>query len=125
MKVDVPLGDVVDKITILDIKLRKLRREAALDNVRRERAALANAWSEAGLPELQELPEWGPLGEVNAQLWEVEDALREREAAADFGEAFVAEARSVYRLNDRRAALKRALNERLGSDLIEEKSYAG
>lgn len=123
MKVEIPLGDVVDKITILDIKRRKLTRPEALQNVERERAALLAAWSGAGLPDPAELPEWAPLGEVNAALWEVEDDLRAREAQGDFGEAFVEAARSVYKLNDRRAALKRAINERLGSELVEEKSY--
>ena len=63
------------------------------------------------------------LARVNEALWEVEDRLRMAEAAGAFGDAFVADARSVYRLNDRRAALKRALNLRLGSTLIEEKVH--
>ena len=63
------------------------------------------------------------LARVNEALWEVEDRLRMAEAAGSFGDAFIADARSVYRRNDRRAALKRALNLRLGSTLIEEKVH--
>ena len=65
------------------------------------------------------------LARVNATLWDVEERLRARDAAGDFGADFVAEARSVYRHNDERAALKRALNERLGSEFVEQKSYTG
>lgn len=122
MKVEVSLGEVVDKISILTLKVRKLHGEA-LQNVQREHDGLRSAWQQGGLPSLEELPEWDPLCRVNAALWEVEDALRNHEARGDFGQEFVARARSVYRLNDERAALKRTLNLRLGSTLIEEKSY--
>lgn len=64
------------------------------------------------------------LQAVNEDLWDIEDAIREREAAHDFGARFVALARAVYRQNDRRAAIKREINRRLGSALVEEKSYA-
>lgn len=124
MKVEVPLGDVVDKVTILDIKLRKLTAESALGNVRRERQALLGAWEQAGWPAMDGLSQWEQLGAVNSELWEVEDLLREHEARGDFGIAFVELARSVYRLNDTRAALKRAINDDLGSTYVEEKSYA-
>jgi len=124
VKVDVPLGDVVDKITILKLKLDKLSDPGALANVRRECRALLDAWHEAQLPEVDRLPEWTPLSQVNTQLWEVEDALREHEARGDFGPAFVELARSVYKLNDQRAALKRSINDALGSSYVEEKSYA-
>lgn len=125
MKIDVPIADVADRITILRLKIDRLHTEAARQNAARELLHLSAAWSEAGLPPLHELSEARDLAEVNDALWQVEDALRDHEARGDFGAPFVEKARSVYRLNDRRAALKRSLNLRLGSPLIEEKSYAG
>ena len=123
MKVEVPLGDVVDKVTILRIKQQRLTDARALDNVKRECASLLGTWHNEGHTKMEMLPQYGELAEVNEALWEVEDRLREHEARGDFGDDFVTLARSVYRLNDRRAALKRAINDALGSALIEEKSY--
>ena len=123
MKVEVALGEVVDKVSILDIKRCKLKDSGALANVERERALLVAAWQAAALPPMTSLPQWTALSEVNQALWEVEDDLRASEARGDFGPSFVALARSVYRLNDRRSALKRAINLDLGSSVIEEKSY--
>lgn len=125
MKVELPLGDVVDRVTILRIKAARLDRADALANVQRELVALEESWRDTQLPEMSELPQWSALQRVNTALWEVEDALRALEARRSFGPAFVAHARSVYRLNDERAALKRAINLALGSRLVEEKSYAG
>lgn len=117
-------GEVIDKLTILEIKLARIAEPAKRANVAREHAALAAAWAAA-------LPDPAPLAAlvaelrgVNETLWEVEDEIREHERRGDFGAAFVALARRVYRTNDRRAALKREINERLGSTLVEEKSYA-
>ena len=120
---DAPIswGELIDKLTILELKAARLSDPAALANVRRELAALAPleaAAKDARLPALR-----AALAEVNAGLWDIEDRIREKEAAADFGAAFVELARSVYRQNDRRAALKREISLALGSDLIEEKSY--
>ncbi|MET0274162.1 MAG: DUF6165 family protein [Phenylobacterium sp.] len=116
-------GELVDKITILEIKGQRLTTEVALANVGRELAALRALEGQlAGEPRVAALK--AALAEVNAALWDIEDAIREKEAAADFGAEFVALARSVYRQNDRRAALKRQINAATGSDLVEEKSYA-
>jgi hypothetical protein len=120
---DAPIswGELIDKLTILELKAARLTGPAALANVRRELAALASleaAANHARLPALR-----AALMEVNAALWDIEDRIREKEAACDFGAEFVALARSVYRQNDRRAALKREISLALGSDLIEEKSY--
>lgn len=123
MQVEIPLGDVVDKVTILDIKARRLTDPAALRNVAREAETLRKTWRESGHPPLNELPQWDELSATNRQLWDVEDALRECESRQEFGETFVSLARDVYRLNDQRAALKRSINLDLGSDLVEEKSY--
>ncbi len=117
-------GELIDKITILEIKARRLTAPAALANVQRELAALRAV--EAQLtpdPELASLK--AELTRVNTALWEIEDDIREKEAASDFGPAFVELARAVYRTNDLRAALKRDINRVTGSELVEEKSYSG
>jgi cyclic pyranopterin phosphate synthase len=117
------LGDVLDRLAILDVKAANVRDGASRTRVAEERAALARAWREAGLGEPETQPEWDALGEVNRELWAVEDRLREAEARSCFDGAFVADARRVYRVNDRRAALKRAVNDRLGSALREVKQH--
>lgn len=123
MKVEMPLGDVVDRVTILELKLANLRDPSALQAVANELESLRHSWAEAGLPDMNSLDSWRPLCAVNAQLWEVEDQLREHERESRFDDAFIELARSVYQLNDRRAALKRTLSLSLGSSLVEQKSY--
>jgi len=123
---DAPIawGELFDKVTILEIKAQRIVEPAPLANVRRELAALqaieASAPASADLSALK-----AELAAINLALWATEDAVRECEQAADFGPRFVELARSVYRQNDRRAAIKRAINALLGSDIVEEKRYAG
>jgi hypothetical protein len=126
MSVLVPVswGEVIDKITILEIKAERLGDPAKLANVQRELDALAAVRDRAfpghaGLAALA-----GELKTINESLWEIEDEIRDCERARDFGETFVRLARSVYVTNDRRAAVKRRINDLLGSDLVEENSYA-
>lgn len=122
---DVPVswGEALDKITILEIKSRRLSNPTALENVRKELALLRAVEAQVvGEPRLAPLRDG--LVAVNEALWEIEDAIREKEAAGDFGPEFVELARSVYRRNDERAALKREINALLKSELVEEKSYA-
>ena len=117
------LADVFDRLTILAIKHDHLSEGPARTNVEREQAALLAAWRSAGLPDPAAVPEHAALLAANRALWAVEDRLRAAEACQDFGPAFVADARSVYRTNDERAALKRAINARFGSMLVEEKLH--
>jgi hypothetical protein len=124
MRVESSLGDVVDRVTILRLKEARIADPARVAHVRDEIAALEVAWTADGHPPMASLTEWKRLCEVNAALWDVEDRLREHERDQEFGPEFVALARSVYLLNDERAALKRAVNVTLGSRLVEEKSYA-
>ncbi|MFM7315055.1 MAG: DUF6165 family protein [Cyanobium sp.] len=118
--IPVSVGELIDKITILELK-RACLQGAALEHVLRELSALEGVLATASLQPEPELLQ--QLRQVNAELWRIEDDIREQERLQEFGERFVALARSVYRTNDRRAALKRALNDHHGSALIEEKAY--
>jgi hypothetical protein len=122
--VEISLGELLDKLTILQIKSERIADEAKLRNVRQEMEVLTAACARAAPQPPAELERLvTELRTVNEALWDVEDALRRAEAAKDFGPHFIELARSVYRHNDRRAALKRHINELLGSRLVEEKSY--
>ena len=124
VSVEISPGELIDKITILEIKLERIKDAAKLGNVRTEWETLTAARDGAlgNSAELDRLT--AELKEVNVRLWEIEDRIRDCERAKDFGETFVELARGVYRNNDRRAHIKRAINALLGSRLIEEKSYA-
>lgn len=122
--VEVSAGELIDKITILEIKAAHISAPDKLANIRTELDTLIAARDQAlGSP-----PGLAALGatlkDINQTLWEVEDAIRDCERRGDFGDAFIALARRVYHTNDRRAAVKRQINDLLGSRLIEEKSYA-
>lgn len=126
MAVMVPVswGEVIDKITILEIKARRLSDDAKLSNVRRELDLLRTVRDREfrGNARLAELS--SALEHINERLWIIEDDIRDCERRKDFGPHFVELARSVYVSNDERAELKRRINELLGSALMEEKSYA-
>ncbi len=126
MSVLVPVswGEIIDKITILEIKAERLSDAAKLANVTKELNELVAVRerefpAHAGLAVLS-----AELKAINEKLWVVEDDIRDCERAKDFGPKFVELARAVYYINDERAAVKRKVNELLGSALIEEKSYA-
>lgn len=124
LMVEVAPGELIDKITILEIKLKNIEDEAKLTNVRREYDVLMKTYR-ANIGETDALRALiDELRDANAKLWDIEDDIRDLERVKDFGDAFVALARSVYRSNDRRAAMKREINELLNSTIIEEKSYA-
>lgn len=115
-------GELIDKITILEIKAARIADAAKLANIRRELQALIAVRDAQGTAPAALVAE---LGQVNEQLWDIEDRIRECEQRGDFGAAFIELARSVYKTNDRRAALKRKINDAMGSELVEEKSYRG
>jgi tetratricopeptide (TPR) repeat protein len=122
--IEVAPGELLDKITILEIKSERLTDSAKLGHVRVELSTLMEARDRA-LGELEGLSELTvELKAVNEALWEIEDGLRACERGGDFGPRFIELARSAYHTNDWRAALKRRINERLGSESIEEKAYA-
>jgi hypothetical protein len=123
IQVPVSAGELVDKVTILEIKSERIADPAKLANVRRELAGLSAILD----PMLAEHADLAPLKSalraINETLWRVEDDIRDCERVKDFGPRFVELARSVYRTNDRRAAAKRKVDELLGSEIVEEKSY--
>ncbi|MFP4225946.1 MAG: DUF6165 family protein [Desulfobacterales bacterium] len=122
MKIDVSLGELVDKITILAIKLEKISDPEKLANIRKEYELLHEEMAAAGITEAA--PEYKGLYQVNRTLWEIEDKIRIKEAEKAFDDEFIELARSVYFNNDKRAEIKRGINLKYGSELIEEKSYA-
>ena len=121
----VSAGELIDKITILEIKRERITDEAKRGNVGRELDLLV-AERRRSLPSSPELDALtAELKTVNERLWDIEDDIRRCEAAAEFGDRFVELARSVYKSNDERSALKRRINDLLGSAIVEEKSYGG
>jgi tetratricopeptide (TPR) repeat protein len=123
--VEVSPGELIDKIVILRIKSERIADPDKLQNIRRELAALEAAQQRAVPPSHELASLAAQLKTVNEELWRVEDDLRRCERERNFGRKFVQLARSVYQTNDRRSELKRGINDLLGSDLKEEKSYGG
>ena len=124
IEVAVSPGELIDKITILEIKCERIVDPGKLANVRKELAILAAARDGSIPPSDRSARLAADLKAVNEALWDIEDRIRDCDRVSDFGDAFIALARSVYGMNDKRAALKREINELLGSAIIEEKSYA-
>jgi hypothetical protein len=132
MQIDAAPGEVIDKIAILGVKEERITDPVKLQNIKNELAALQAPFSV--------LLEWvahhtarhttlrftdlvAELREVNAKIWDIEDKIRRLEKAQDFSDEFIQTARSVYFTNDRRAAIKRELNQIFNTDIAEEKSY--
>jgi len=122
MKIDVSLGDCVDKVTILAVKLKKMQDADKRKNVQKEYNLLEPLMEHAGVTRESEY--FNQLLMINTKLWEIEDAIRNKEAIQEFDEEFKQLARSVYINNDKRAAIKREINRIFGSELIEEKEYS-
>ena len=123
VEITVPYGELFDKISILEIKQSRVVNADQRKNIENELNVL-NRVRATIVPDnfkIDDLIEG--LTDVNKRLWNIEDQLRDCERRQDFNETFIELARSVYRLNDRRAELKRELNSRLGSELVEEKIY--
>ena len=121
--VPVAFGELLDKISILQIKSERISDEGKLANVRAELSALESTWMAhpAGGKDVAQLR--ADLKAVNEELWDIEDTIRLQDKAGDFGPTFVELARSVYLRNDERARIKKAINLALGSVYVEEKSY--
>ncbi len=124
IQVAISFGEFLDKLTILEIKAERIGDPAKRANVIHERDLLRRTWAAHPASATDISEELARLKAINEKLWDIEDAIRERERAQDFGAEFIELARAVYYTNDERAAVKRELNRRLGSELVEEKSYA-
>ena len=123
ISIQASVGEVIDKVSILNIKVEKLTNPEALENVSLELGFLKRALKDSGMEEALSHSLFQQLAEVNAKLWQVEDELRECESKKTFDAEFIDLARSVYKLNDRRASIKRDVNLAFGSQLMEEKCY--
>lgn len=122
LRAPISWGELIDKITILEIKAAEIASEAALANVRKELALLNSlAGGEFSRSDIGKLK--SDLKGVNAALWKIEDAIRDKERLKAFDAEFIDLARSVYKRNDERALIKRRINTLMASDIIEEKSY--
>ena len=119
--VPISVGELMDKVTILEIKSERIKNPAQHANIASELTALRAIVARLDLAAVKQPVT--ALKSVNSELWDVEDRIRECETQADFGPSFIDFARAVYRLNDERARLKRTINEVSGSRLVEEKSY--
>jgi hypothetical protein len=119
----VSFGELIDKITILEIKSRRITDEAKLANVRNELDLLNATWANHAASQTDIGDERARLFAVNELLWDIEDKIRLKERAQAFDQEFIELARAVYFRNDERAAFKREINLKLGSQLVEEKSY--
>ena len=124
IRIEVAPGEIIDKLTILEIKRERIGDEAKRKNVVHEWDVLTRDLDAAvkKTPALDALR--AKLKEINLKLWVIEDDIRDCERAKDFGPKFIELARAVYFTNDERAAVKRQINELLGSAIMEEKSYA-
>ena len=123
IKVPVSPGEVLDKITILEIKSERMSDPEKVANVRVELALLQETWKKFIRDDEVIRGLHAQLKEVNEALWEIEDDIRDKERAKEFDERFIELARAVYVTNDRRSKVKKELNLQLGSEIVEEKSY--
>ncbi|MFI4891100.1 MAG: hypothetical protein ACHQIL_11275 [Steroidobacterales bacterium] len=124
IRVPISPGEMLDKITILRIKSRRMTDPLKLRNVRAELDALQATWAASDYAQADIAADEAALLAVNERLWVIEDDIRDKERAQAFDARFIELARAVYFENDERAALKRRINIRLGSGLVEEKSYS-
>ena len=123
-QIPISWGELLDKITILQIKLENLTSQDALNNVARELKQLQAIFFQSCPETIQPKELELELKKINQQLWDIEDKIRDKEKHKSFDDEFIQLARSVYITNDERSRIKRRINETFGSELIEEKSYA-
>jgi len=121
MRIDISIGELVDKVTILSIKLEKVNDEQKLKNIKLEYSLLIDSVKSVNLSENSE--DFIRLKKVNQKLWEIEDKIRFKEKKKEFDEEFIELARSVYFENDKRAEIKKEINLKTNSEIVEEKEY--
>ena len=121
MKIEVSVGEAVDRLSILEIKLEKVKDPAKIENIRAEYDLLRGTMEQAGVS--CEDQAFLDIKAVNERLWDIEDRIRKKERDGEFDDEFIDLARSVYRENDKRFEIKRRINSETGSSLVEEKEY--
>ena len=120
----ISIGEFLDKLTILRIKSQRIGDSLKLHNIHHELSVLERTWNEYRKPGLILEKDIQQLQSINEKLWDIEDQIREKEAQQQFDNEFIELARSVYRTNDERARIKKQINLKSGSQLLEEKSYS-
>ena len=124
IKVPIAPGELIDKLTILEIKAANITDAAKLANVNVELQLLQETWRSSAFANANIDAEWKQLREINKKLWDIEDQIRDKERERKFDQEFIELARAVYFTNDQRAAVKKQINTKLGSKIVEEKSYS-
>ena len=124
IKVELSVGELLDKISILQIKTERIVNRSKLENINKELNALMSLWKDSIYSNNNIESEINDLKAINEELWDIEDKIRDKERNQVFDKGFIELARSVYIKNDRRAEIKRIINSKTGSELIEEKSYS-
>ncbi len=124
VKVELSVGELLDKLVILEIKSERITDQKKLVNINHEREVLNQLWLEYQPQDLDVSAEIQSLKRINEKLWVIEDDIREKERQKQFDDEFIQLARAVYITNDERSEVKKAINLKSGSDLVEEKSYS-
>ena len=124
INIELSVGELLDKITILQIKAERIREQAKLENINKELQVLTAIWDASVYSQSDLKEDLQALKKVNEALWDIEDKIRDKERDQSFDKEFIDLARSVYFTNDERAEIKKVINTKTGSDLVEEKSYS-
>ena len=123
IKINISVGELLDKITILEIKQERIDDVVKLENVKKELVVLRRQWESSSYAAISLDEKLGALKKANESLWDIEDKIRIKESKQEFDAEFIELARSVYFINDKRAEVKRLINGKTKSELVEEKSY--
>ena len=124
IKVELSIGELIDKISILQIKAERIIDRSKLENINKELDVLMSLWKDSINSNNNLESEINDLKAINEELWDIEDKIRDKERNQVFDKGFIELARAVYITNDKRADIKRIINSKTGSELIEEKSYS-
>ena len=124
IKVELSVGELIDKISILQIKAERIVDPSKLENINKELDVLMSLWEDSAYSNTNLESERNELKAINEELWDIEDKIRDKERNQVFDKGFIELARAVYITNDKRADIKRIINSKTGSELIEEKSYS-
>ena len=123
IKIELSIGELLDKISILQIKAERIDDPSKVKNINKELDVLMSLWNDSPYSDTNLSSEINELKNINEALWDIEDKIRDKERNQVFDKDFIELARSVYFTNDKRAEIKRIINGKTGSELIEEKSY--